>query len=490
MNGTDTLRVAFPGYESASHYDPLKIHFSYEYIFLENIFSPLIDYSPSGELVSGVAERFEWVGTEARFKIQPGLKTIDGKKIDAYDVEQSLKRMFIIGGNTHGNLKDLVCPGAKLRKYTDACPGMEVRDGGATFVLKFQKKNPFLFPMLTAIDFAVIPRDSIDPATLEIRDFRNTSGPYYASEDSANGEITLTANPNHFNYSAAIPQKVQLIPAGKPNETESLDLFAQGKVDHITSIDKAQPGAIIPFANARKDVFLHATHPLRLHVLVFTGNGLKRFTEAERISIGKTFKKLFLSLYATKPEYKPAEQLFPLFGEGSLSESETATVSAKLAAVPEADIFQKEILGWDVPGMFPENNAEIERRFPGLRLLRVRKFPGMVDYKKEGLEEPDFYLTRTDMGFQEDVGLLSYYFSQEFFYLRGESGKAWLEKYLEIPSKQDRLALLRELHYRTLLTATAFPMGVAPYAAIVRSPWTINFSKYHANNPIWRIRKD
>ena len=125
---TKKLRVAFKYDKPASYYDPVNISFAPEYDFLENIYSTLVEYSPASELVGSAAESFEWVGNKARFKMRAGLCTVGGTAIDADDVEISFKRLFILGGNTHGDLKEVVCPNAELRSLSDSCPGMQVRD--------------------------------------------------------------------------------------------------------------------------------------------------------------------------------------------------------------------------------------------------------------------------------------------------------------------------------------------------------------------------
>jgi hypothetical protein len=491
MKNDKTLKVAFPGYNDSFHYDPSKIHFAHEYIFLENTFSPLVEYSTDGQLVSGVAEKFYWKGTDAYFEIRSDLKTIDGKKIDAYDVELSLKRLLILGGNTHGDLKSLICPNNKITKLTDTCSNMEVKDNGKTLVIKFSEIKPFLFPMLAAIDFAIIPKDSIDLKTLKIIDYRNTSGPYYVKKDDPEGNIILSANPFHYHYSKNMPHEVYLIPSGKTNRKESLDLFLNNKVDHITTTDKVYPVDLIHFASQHKGINIHSTYPIHLYMVVFTNRGLKRFSDEERIKIGKAIKNLFLSLHSNEPEYKPVNEIFPVFGEGSLNKEQVNDVINKYNKVNEQKVLEKEILGWDPYNAVIDKYETIKQIFPKLKLIKIQgKIPGLVNYKLEKIEEPDFSIRRCDVGFQEDIGLLSYYFSIDFFYLRGEEGKKWLKKYMSIPSKEERLNMLRELHYKTLITGSVIPIAMTPYAAIVRKPWKINFSKYHANNPIWRIQKD
>src|SRR5690606_8058931 len=102
------LRVAFPYNKPATHYEPTRIHFGPEYIFLENIYSPLVELSnKNGQPVGGVAEKFQWDETtnEYYLHIRKNLKTIDGYQITAEDAEFSLKRLLITSSNTHGNFK-------------------------------------------------------------------------------------------------------------------------------------------------------------------------------------------------------------------------------------------------------------------------------------------------------------------------------------------------------------------------------------------------
>lgn len=486
----EKFRVAFKYDKAAEFYDPTNISFAPEYDFLENIYSTLVEYSPAGELVGSLADSFEWVGTEARFRIRPDLQTIDGKSIDANDVEASFKRLFILGGNTHGDLKDVICPDNNLKSLSDKCPGMEVRDSGQTFVFKLKEKKVFLFPMLTSIDFAIIPTDSIDKSTLKIKDYRNTSGPYFVSKDSPAGEVELSANPRHFHYSRKIPQEVIFVPAGKTGPLESLDLFSKNKADFITTIDSIPPDIIIDYAAKHSgEVSLHTTHALDTFLLIFTAKGMRTFSETERFAIGNEYRKLFLMDCMKKPGYEAAEQVFPAFVGGGLSEEQLAVIRAKMSGVVTRAIKGRKLDIWNVnfTASFDTIETEFKKIFPGATMQRLRKIPGRVDYAIEKLNEPDFYLMRTDMGFQEDINLLSYYFGIDFFYLDKAERKNWLRKYITTHDKNERLVRLRELHFNTLSKAAIIPLAKAPYTALARKPWGFNMSKYHANDPVWRI---
>ncbi|HBB66624.1 MAG TPA: hypothetical protein DCZ93_04870 [Elusimicrobia bacterium] len=487
---SEKIRVAFKYDKPASYYDPANISFAPEYDFLENIYSTLLEYSPEGELVGSLAESFEWVGSEARFRIRPDLRTIDGRRIDAHDVETSLKRLFIVGGNTHGDLKDVVCPDKKLTKLSDNCPGMEVRDSGKTFVFKLKEKKVFLFPMLTSIDFAIIPADSLDRDSLKIKDYRNTSGPYFISKDSPEGGIELSANPAHFHYSKSIPQEVLFVPSGKVDPMESLELFSKNKADFITTIDSIPPDVMIDYAKKHPgEASLHATHALDTFLLIFTAKGLRNFSERERFAIGRTYRELFLKDCLKKPGYEAAEQIFPAFGGGALSEEQLSGIRAKMLAADIGGIKEKSFRAWNVnfTGSLDTIEAEFEKIFPAATLQKIRKIPGRVDYAAEKLAEPDFYLMRTDMGFQEDINLLSYYLGIDFFSLEKAKVKPWLRGYIANPNKNERLLMLRELHFNTLSGAAIIPLAKTPYTALARKPWEFNMSKYHANDPVWRI---
>ena len=75
--------------------------------------------------------------------------------------------------------------------------------------------------MLAAIDFAIIPRSSVEPRTLKIIDMKETSGPYFVDSDDGTGKIKLRLNPNHYHYSSDIPDEVTLVPMTAPQKGES-----------------------------------------------------------------------------------------------------------------------------------------------------------------------------------------------------------------------------------------------------------------------------
>lgn len=477
-----TLKVAmFYETKKPSDIDPSRIHFSSEYLYLENIYSPLVEYNINGELVAGVSKSFRWEGNEAIFEIREDLYTADGYKITAYDVEKSFKRLFILSTNTHGNLKDMLCPNIELKSIGESCPNMEVRDNGKIFVMRFKKKHPFLFPMLTAIDFAVIPSISIDDKTLEIKDHRNTSGPYYVlSED----KLDLQANQKHYHYNEKMPQKIIYVYPKEQTVDSMIDLLKSNEIDHIPT-GGVGTYPLIKFHRENRDINIHLTYPFKLFMLGFTNKGIKRFDSIKRFKIGLIMRQLFLPRYQPSQEFIPTYQIFPVISEGNLASEQLNKLISKINSIKLPGIIKDKISILNSPEI-----PELKEVFPNIKYVYLKGIYGKIDFKKEKIDEPDLFFFITDMSFQEDINLLTYSINANIFKVRNNEAKLWLKDYMETDDKSERIKKLNKLHYETLSEGYVFPIVFAPYAAILRKPWKFGLSKYYANNPIWRIYRE
>lgn len=482
-----TMRVAFPYDRSPKDYDPANITLAPEYIFLENTFSPLIEMDVHGAVTSGVATRFEWVGDEAVLTIRKDLATVDGHPITPEDAEASLKRLLILAGNTHGNLRDLLCHGKKLMSLSDECPGIEVR--GDQLILKPGRRKPFLFPMLTAIDFAVIPTRSFDPKTLAITDFRNTSGPYYVAGDAGGGHMTLKANPRHYHYSKQIPQEVRLVPMDRTKPGSSLQALEAGQVDVVTTIDAATPEDVLQFYKKHPSQYtLGATLDLRNIVLAFTERGRKLFTAEQRRMLGRAIRQEFLNSTASSLAYKPTVQYFPVFGEGGLSNEQLTTLDQAFKAAPESKLNGKGLKVHIVRlALRDEFTRILEKVLPGLTVVDGQ-VPAFIDYTKNPDDMPIFSIGGPDTGFLEDIGLISYSMNAGSFNIPKEQRPEWLATYGDLERKEDRISRLNQLHFDALMDPIIVPLAVAPYVALATSDWDIGLSKLFANNQLWLFK--
>jgi hypothetical protein len=481
------LRVAFPYKKDIQFYEPTRIHLAPEYIFLENIYSPLVELNKKdGIPEAGLAEEFSWKEDELHLKIRDNLQTIDGIKITAEDALFSLKRLLIISDNTHGNFKDIMCPDSKLESIDAPCAGMRVENN--TLILKPKGKKTFLLPMLAAIDFAVIPRTSVDPKTLKIKDYRNTSGPYYVSEDNGEGKVTLSINKNHYHYSDKIPQKIELVPAGIDGEKDAITLFKENKVDYITTIDKLNPEKVIDFSKTADSV-LHTTMNIRTYILCFTSKGLKRFSEKERILIGKKVKEAFRSYFLVKSGFERTDQFFPQYGDGAIEEGEVSTILSKFDQLKGKVDVRGAKLSIIRLGKVDEYKSKFETILPGLEVVEGKNLPAFSKFKNEN-DMPDMFINGPDTGFMEDIGLISYSLNAGYFGDVKKDIKKWLHDYMTIEGKDKRMDQLKALHKQTLEKSILVPLASSPYVALARKGWKIELSQIFANNPLWPVIKE
>jgi hypothetical protein len=478
-----TLRVSFPNAKPAREYEPTRIHLAPEYIFLENIYSPLVEITVSNKLEAGLAEHFMWHGDELHLKIRKA-KTIGGNLITPEDVVFSLKRILIKSENTHGNFKDIVCPNVSLKKIDQLCDGITY--SGDTVILKAKKSKSFLLPMLAAIDFAIIPKAAVDPSSLEIIDYRETSGPYYVEKDSELGKIILKANPQHYRYSLNMPQEIQLVPTDPKNISSSLNDLESGKVDYVSTIDANRPEDMIQYSLAHKDVNQFASMNIRTFVLVFTQRGIDEIPESDRIAIGEQVRKALGEVWLSLPGYKETIQFIPEFGEGGLP-PEKETLLREKFAISKLHDAQKKLSLWYVRvGSGDKLINKLATATPYLKVSEGPNVPGFLKFENSK-DMPHMFIGGPDSGFTEDISLLSYSLASGIFGKSRAEGEKWLANYMSVSDKEKRLALLKQIHFDSINNGILVPIANAPYVAIARKPWKIGLSQQYANNPLWLI---
>lgn len=481
------IRVAFPYNKPARFYEPTRIHLAPEYIFLENAYSPLVEVSPKdASLLPGVAESWKWDGEVLSLKIRDNLKTIDGISITAKDVEFSLKRVLVRTGNTHGNFQSLVCGAALLKTPEDKCEGIWT-EGNKLFI-KVIGKSAFILPMLSGIDFAIIPKGSVDPKTLDIVDYRNSSGPYYVETDSEDGRIVLKANPNHYHANKDLPETIRLTPVDKSNKTASLALFEKGEVDFITTIDGAKPEDVISFSRNHSDSVLHTTANIRTIVLVFTERGLKELSDVERRKISVKIKAALWPYFARLPGYESTDQYFPSFSYGALDETTIQQIKAEnldgALSLSGKLVKLTTVRVGDVTALRPL----VEGAIPGATLEEGANVPAFSKYEKPE-DMPHAFIGGPDTGYHEDISLISYMLVSGTFGMTKEERAAWLAKYMAVPEQADRLKMLKSIHETSLRKGVLMPLASCPYVALAKQGWKIELSQLFANNPIWQVKR-
>lgn len=473
----EELRVLFNSWWLAYHVDPATAKFTNEFFYLENLYSPLTEYSADNRLVSGLAERFEWSGNEAILRLRPGLRTAAGRTLNAYDAEFSLKRLFILGGGS-GFLREPLCGAVPLRRISDPCPGMEVREGGRVLALRLPERKPFLFHLLANIAYAVVPRGSVDPETLEINDYGNTSGPYYAGGRPGAVRTELLANPYHYRYSAGIPQRVRLIPIrGYPDSAEIFGLLKSGVADYLMTGVASNPVSKAGFVSGNPGYNIHFSRPIRLITVIFTERGLKRLSREERFFIAGKLRELYGARNAMA---EIPEQIFRM--EGGLAKEQLAEIRERMRS-PGVSRVDKQVAAERLYNFFWQDGEAIKAWMPNT------VYADIVRHRGGRAPQTDFRVFDCEIGFQDDIGLVSYYLGLDFFRMSAADKEKWLARYMNAPDKKARSAMLQSLQYAALSEARALPLGLVPYASVARKPWEFNFPGAISGDWLWRLRR-
>lgn len=478
------LKVAFPTNLPSTHYEPTSITVANEYTFLENVLSPLVEISKDGSIEPGIAEKAEWVNDELKLTIRSSLKTAFGKSITAEDVVFSLKRLLVLSQNTHGNFNDIVCPGLKLKSVNDDCPGIR-KDENSVYLHAHGGKS-FLLPMLAAIDFAIVPKFMTDPKTLAIKNFTETSGPYYVESDDEKGNIKLRINPNHYLSKEPIAETIVLIPFDPNKKSETLNALKNGDVDHLPIIDPARPDDMIPFAKEHSNFDIHVTAKIRTLALTFTERGHIDLSTGERRFIAQQIRLAFLTLFNNVPGFEQRLEFFPTQGAGGLTPEQRA-LAQQLIKQKLKKPQRKFKLGIFKRGDLAPWQKVINEFLPEAECYTDINIPELTNYKN--IEDmPHAFIAATDTGFMEDIGLLSYTLNAGYLGLfKGDKDK-WLADYMAIENKDTRIEKLKSLHFKAISEASNVPLITLPFTALVRKPWKMELSELYANNQFWRIK--
>lgn len=481
------LRVAFPSGRKDLNYDPAKIHFAYEYLFLENVYSPLVEMDKNGNVVPGLAESYKWEGNNLHLTLRSDMKTADGHVITARDAEFSLKRLLVLASNTHGNFKDVVCPGITLKTVEEKCPGISVQ--GNTLVLNAGNKGDFLLPMLAAIDFAVIPQHAVDPATLEMKDFTETSGLYRFESMMADGTIRLIQNQNHYHAVQGVAKEVHLVQLDRSIRNQALRLFENNEVDHVMTSNMSQIEALLEYAKKESSsVNAHATMNIRTTHLVFTERGWRELSDQQRASIGAAVKGAFTEIYKNRTGYEIANDFFPAAGAGGLDAEQEQMLGERKHDDKNASGIHFR-LGLIKAGDLEEWSKPLQQVVPGAVIYREEGIPDLKSYDKSD-DVPHAFIASVDTGFREDIGLITHAMSAGYLGFTKEERAEWLTNYMQTPEKTDRMKKLRKLHYNVLAQSILVPLVVSPFVALARKPWRIELSPLYANNQLWLIKHD
>lgn len=478
------LRMAMPLKKTLAAYDPVTSHMAYDWMLYAATFSPLVEFDSEGQIVSAVAEKFYWEGDKLVFEIRENYKTVDGVVITAKDAENSLKRVILKGRNPHGNLAQIL--GIKgLKSLDENCP--QITSSGNKLVLSPKRKTPFLLSVLTSVDFAIMPTSSIDPSTFAIMDFRNTSGPYFVA--SFDGEMLLEANRSHWHYSEKIPQKIRIVNDyfNSDNKPHSLSLFESNEIDIIPTHGIVSSSDYQRLYVRKKGQSLHRTMELTLSMLYFTPKG-RKLSVRQRTAIRNVLQKAYAQ-NETLSLPNPTQQFFPQNGHGGLNGQYKRDLEKSRAVM---DLDGVHSLTVSVPAALHQSFSSLLKN-DAISLHFVNWEDRFFDFNsyRDDTAYPDLILIGQDVSYQEDLSLLSFSIFRNRFPLTEKEGEAWLEKFVFETDDKLRMKMIHDLHFEALVgNPTLIPLFNAPYFAIAQNGWKMNFPKFGAQSPLWRVTRD
>ena len=474
----DFLRIAFSNVQPIGDFDPASLNTSRQVNIIRSLYQTLVEFDNNGQIVPAAASSFYWQGDDLRFAMRDNLRTIDGWSISARDAYVSLKRLIIKATNTHASLNQFLCPGEKITSLADPCRGLRV-EGNELVLTPFDRtKRTFLLPILASTDFVILPERAINASDpkLPIVDYRNTFGPYYYESGDGQGLLRMKANPSYQNYSRQMPQSIEFVPA---TWEQAVEFYDNDKVDLLTTVDLFPTQALK--TRAESGAQFHQTLDIKLWVLVFLEPARKTLSAGERLYVGKVMKEAFFKSELSDG-MKLTREFFPVLGDGSLNDAQRAELDAALSAASEKPKRKITLAA-------PKPRLEAYKRiFESIDFIEVRIVP-KAPWTMDPADMPDMYIADTDSGFYEDFTLISYNIFSGSFGLTRAEGEKWLDHYMAVESKSERIKLLSDLHLGFLKKGFVVPLGHGPYQALVRAPWEFHFSKLYAGTRVWQLRK-
>ncbi len=489
------LRMAQSGYVSEDRIDPAKIVIVEEYNLVWAIYSPLLEYNNEGQIVGALAERFYWEDNDLVFELRPNHLSSKGDVIDARDVELSLKRILVLGSNTHGNLKQVLCGQNDLESLTSPCPGIEVI-GPHKLVLHFDKRRHYIVPMFTNMDFAIIPKAAIDHKTLEIIDHRNSSGPYQiVSSNDVNKEIILKSRKDHWLISDNSPHdvhiKVLMHDDGREfNSLEKVEAIESNLIDVLPTFGFFDSNSALELVRKNNLINLFKTHDIAVAGILFSTSGVERSSPAQRRQLGRIFRHKMANYFAGPNSIRrPSFEYFPRTGAGQLTDADFHELQALLStsddSVCNTEGFKKFRIA-----VHPQSYSLALKIYGEVgechELVSVSDPASAVH--GSGENQIDARITITDVSFNEDLSLLFYTESVGSFPYGKKANAEWLETYLMEEDKPKRLEMMSKLHKDMLLHSAFIPLASMPYLALSRAPWKLHFSDTMAGSPLWQIK--
>lgn len=467
------LRLSFPLDYNIDHYDTATYRTAAEYTVLEHLFSTLLKLDHDGNIELGLAKDYGWQGeSQAYITLKDNLKTSLGNDITIYDVELSIKRLLVLSSNTHAKIHSILRDEYLMTSINDKHPSITVCYEDNKIVFDLKKKLFYFFDIFTNVDYAIIHSSVINLESLNITNYKNTTGPYYYDGRDENNNITLTSNKNSNLYNNKMPQVVKLVCT--ESDINPMKLLENDEVDMIGTDSYIQDDIAQSYQIRYPESDIHFSHPMKLIYFKFSEKCIERTTTSQRIEIVKKIKKEWESSNSNK-FITYADQIFPNSAAGTLDQCDLDRIS-KLYNENYSDL----------------DNIELKIYVSSVSLKRVKsifeklKWLKILTRSELDANMSDLISSQMDINFSGDVSFVGHIASNGMLGLRDKYEK-WISDYMNTDDIDQRAKMLKNQHYNVITEASIIPLYMSCYKAICNSKWKMYLSKQLSNTQLWKL---
>jgi len=469
------VRVGVVLDEKINTVDPALVKNLSQAFIVRNLYTPLLDYDEDAQIVSGLAESFVWDKNKLILSFGKRAFTGSGHLVGAEDALISLKRLMILGKNTHGNIAEFVCKSKTLKNINETCDGLYTQSGKLILEVSNSYQKEQLMTLLSSVDYRIIPKTALNLETLKIENFSETSGPYHLDN---NDDMVLLANKHNYLNNSTMPKKIILV---QQKGRDPIDSFIKNEIDVLPSFIPLTKGDIDKLDSSGVRFEVDKTHDISVAMWVFSEKAQKTFTAEDRLNISR---KLYDLLGNNSSAYsKNTIEFFQDFGEGFLkpsqiSEIEKMRISSILKFNKNVSVAIRGFLNINADSFFKKNT--------NFKRIDINTHPLNLSEN----ERPDVFFGMADVAYKSTYSIMSYYIRYGVFGIFNKDANDWLEKYSNTEDLDKRNQLINELHFFGLKNVSCFPISVGPYITVTRNGWHSRMNKYFSITRLWTLNNE
>lgn len=453
-----------------------------QYQLLINLNLTLLEYDKNANLNTLLAEDYSITNNTINFQIKKGIKTVSGHEIKARDAEISLKRLLNSKEGSHSKLADLLC----TEDLQDAiCPGITSSEYELKITARKKSYIPFILSLLTNADNVILPLTALDSNRYDshIINFKETTGPYFIDlekvEDMEIDKFKLQLNERHPMASSDMAKEVIYTKTDRNNILQNKKL--NKSFNYIQNVTGLKLSDISDLQEHDSSLKILPTLELKNTIILTTSKGRKDFSEVERIHYGLQIKNLILNSASGKPNILEEQiEFFPTASDGNLRDDQKIKVLETYENIAKTVLISNREIRVGLYKMTYERYKDELMKIKGLIIVPVTNSP-----LEKNTEKVDMFIDTIDSSFTESLDLLQYNKTFGIFSITDNL----MQKYVDAESKEIRIKILQDIHFKSITEGYFVNIGAAPYYTILDKEWSAEPSKFFVGFPIWKIIK-